>query len=72
MMPAPLRAARNRLRVLSFAQTHTLHNFAPPSHARTYTTPHRSGKGLYVNSPTAGTSETLPFYYKQVRVASRG
>lgn len=24
-----------------------------------------SGKGLYVNSPTAGTNETLPFYYRQ-------
>ena len=23
-----------------------------------------SGKGLYVNSPTAGTAETLPFYYQ--------
>ena len=24
-----------------------------------------SGKGLYVNSPTAGTNETIPYYYRQ-------
>jgi lysophospholipase L1-like esterase len=30
-----------------------------------------SGKGLYVNSPTAGTNETLPSYYQQTLVVEQ-
>jgi hypothetical protein len=30
-----------------------------------------SGKGIYVNSPTAGTSETLPSYYRQTLVVDQ-
>ena len=41
------------------------------THARITYVMCRSGKGLYVNSPTAGTSEVMPSYYTQVGQSSQ-